>query len=165
MNAGKVIIIPLTHLHNTPLNPWLQRVKLFVWMKTKSIKKKRERKIQWFFSLAGKKKKKYISVHNDLNLQWEKAACFPPVPSLLAPPFRSHLHGQERSSHRTHFSARFPSLSHLSLQDYYTSLVLAPPLLLNEAPGGALWAYRLMAAYTHPTSATSALHGNTSRRP
>ena len=44
MNAGKVIIIPLTHLHNTPLNPWLQRVKLFVWMKTKSIKKKKREK-------------------------------------------------------------------------------------------------------------------------
>lgn len=54
----------------------------------------------------------------------------------------------ERSSHRTHFSARFLSLSHLSLQDYYTSLVLASPLLPNKAPGGPPWAHRLTAAYT-----------------
>lgn len=56
----------------------------------------------------------------------------------------------EGSSHKTHFGARFPSLSHLSLQDYYTSLILASPLLLNKAPGEALWAHGLMATYTSP---------------
>lgn len=44
----------------------------------------------------------------------------------------------EWSSHRTHFSARFPSLCHLSLQDYYTSLILASPLFPNKAPGEVL---------------------------
>lgn len=53
----------------------------------------------------------------------------------------------ERRLHRAHFSARFPSLSHLSLQDYYTSLILVSPLPLNKASGEAR---RIMAAYmTH----------------
>lgn len=57
-----------------------------------------------------------------------------------------------QSSHTTHCDARFPTLSHLSLQDHYSSLVLASPLVPNKAAGGLCGAYRLMPSYTSPIS-------------
>lgn len=40
----------------------------------------------------------------------EEGCVFPPL--ALTPPFHSHLHGQKRSMHRTHFSISVPGSPH-----------------------------------------------------
>lgn len=92
-----------------------------------------------------------ILFHNDLSLPWSAPHTHTSISQSVP--------WTERSLHRTHFSARFPSLSHLSLQDRNTSLILASPVLPNEAPGGTLSAYRLMTAYTsQPRLLYAAIH-------